>query len=162
MRRCVKCRLLIIGHIIMKKYDLIVIGGGPGGYVAAIRGAQLGKSVALIEKDRVGGTCLNRGCIPTKALMHSAEILREIRNAEELGINVSSAEMDSVQKVNSGNSLEELKKKKDKVVNATKTLEKDIKSLTRILEIQENKYCCQYYEDDEKNGAEFHRKPSRL
>ena len=78
----------------MKKYDLIVIGGGPGGYVAAIRGAQLGKSVALIEKDRVGGTCLNRGCIPTKALMHSAEILREIRNAEELGINVSSAEMD--------------------------------------------------------------------
>ena len=53
----------------MTKYDLLVIGGGPGGYVAAIKAAQLGLNVALIEKDHLGGTCLNRGCIPTKSLL---------------------------------------------------------------------------------------------
>ena len=52
----------------MSNFDLIVIGGGPGGYVAAIKGAQLGLNTAIIEKDRFGGTCLNRGCIPTKAM----------------------------------------------------------------------------------------------
>ena len=78
----------------MERYELIVIGGGPGGYVAAIRGAQLGKRVAIIEKNRVGGTCLNRGCIPTKALMHTAEVYREITSAEELGIKVDSALVD--------------------------------------------------------------------
>ena len=78
----------------MDKYDLIVIGGGPGGYVAAIRGAQLGKRVALVEENRVGGTCLNRGCIPTKALMHAAETIREIGNAPELGIIVDAPRVD--------------------------------------------------------------------
>lgn len=53
-------------------YDLIVIGGGPGGYVSAIRASQLGMKTALIEKGELGGTCLNRGCVPTKALMHSS------------------------------------------------------------------------------------------
>ena len=66
--------------------DLIVIGGGPGGYVAAIRAAQLGREVTLIEKDAVGGTCLNRGCIPTKALFRSAEVLDEMRRAAEFGL----------------------------------------------------------------------------
>ena len=56
------------------KYNLIVIGGGPGGYVAAIRASQLGMRVALVEKDQLGGVCLNWGCIPTKALLRSAEI----------------------------------------------------------------------------------------
>ena len=78
----------------MERYELVVIGGGPGGYVAAIRAAQLGKKVALVEKNRVGGTCLNRGCIPTKALMHSAEVLMEIKEAETLGIKVPSVEVD--------------------------------------------------------------------
>ena len=55
-------------------YDLIVIGGGPAGYVGAIRAAQLGKKVACIEKERAGGTCLNWGCIPTKSLLHDAEL----------------------------------------------------------------------------------------
>ncbi len=54
-------------------FDLVVLGGGSGGYAAALRAAELGKSVALIEKDKVGGTCLHRGCIPTKALLHAAE-----------------------------------------------------------------------------------------
>jgi len=55
-------------------FDVVILGGGSGGYAAALRSAQLGKSVALIEKDKLGGTCLHRGCIPTKALLHSAEI----------------------------------------------------------------------------------------
>jgi dihydrolipoamide dehydrogenase len=66
-----------------------VIGGGPGGYVAAIRAAQLGAEVTLIEKNNLGGTCLNVGCIPTKALLHSAEVLEEARSAGEYGINVT-------------------------------------------------------------------------
>lgn len=67
-------------------YDLIVIGGGPGGYVAAIRAAQLGKRVALIERERVGGTCLNHGCIPTKSLYHSAAVLRAAQGAGRFGV----------------------------------------------------------------------------
>ena len=69
----------------MKK-DLIIIGGGPGGYVAAIRAAQLGRNVTLIEGDNVGGTCLNHGCIPTKALYRSAEVIDEMRRAAEFGV----------------------------------------------------------------------------
>ncbi len=68
------------------QYDLIVIGGGPGGYVAAIRAAQLGGKVALVEKDKLGGTCLNRGCIPTKALLASVKVLAQTREAAEFGV----------------------------------------------------------------------------
>ncbi len=74
------------------QYDLIVIGGGPGGYVAAIRAAQLGLKTAVAEKAELGGTCLNRGCIPTKALMHSANLYRELDGAEEMGISISGKE----------------------------------------------------------------------
>lgn len=69
-----------------KKTKVVVIGGGPGGYVAAIRAAQLGGDVTLIEQDRVGGTCLNVGCIPTKALLHSAELYHNLRRGEECGV----------------------------------------------------------------------------
>jgi dihydrolipoamide dehydrogenase len=65
----------------MNPAKIIVIGGGPGGYVAAIRAAQLGAKVTLIEKDKIGGTCLNRGCIPTKSLLHDAKILRSLRDS---------------------------------------------------------------------------------
>lgn len=68
---------------------VIVIGGGPGGYVAAIRAAQLGGDVTLIEKNSIGGTCLNVGCIPTKAVLHAAELLEESRHAAEFGINLA-------------------------------------------------------------------------
>ena len=75
-------------------YDLVVIGGGPGGYVTAIRAAQLGKKVALVEKDSIGGTCLNRGCIPTKALIASTSVLENIINAAEFGLHVSDYSID--------------------------------------------------------------------
>ena len=60
----------------MNGFDLIVIGGGPGGYVAALEAAKLGKTVAVVERDAVGGTCLNRGCIPTKALLRASRVFR--------------------------------------------------------------------------------------
>lgn len=70
----------------MAEFDIAIIGGGPGGYVAAIRAAQLGKRVALIEKDRVGGLCLNWGCIPSKSLLWNAEVANLVRDGEKYGI----------------------------------------------------------------------------
>jgi dihydrolipoamide dehydrogenase len=75
-------------------YDAIVIGSGPGGYVAAIRAAQLGKKTAVIEKDKVGGRCLNYACIPAKAVLRSADLLEEIRAAGDYGLTVSGVEVD--------------------------------------------------------------------
>ena len=72
----------------MRKFDLVVIGGGPGGYVAAIRAAQLGKNVALIESQHLGGICLNWGCIPTKSLLKNAEVLELIQNSTKYGIDI--------------------------------------------------------------------------
>lgn len=69
-----------------QEYDLLVVGGGPGGYVAAIRAAQLGLRTALVEKAQLGGICLNWGCIPTKALLRSAEVLRTVREAARFGV----------------------------------------------------------------------------
>lgn len=77
-----------------KRFDLTVLGGGPGGYVAAMRASQLGLSVALVEKDSLGGTCLNRGCIPTKALLASAERLRACQRAEEFGVHIEGVSAD--------------------------------------------------------------------
>lgn len=78
----------------MSSFDVVVLGGGTGGYVAAIRGAQLGLKVALVEKEKVGGTCLHRGCIPTKAYLRSAEILNNFRRSREFGINAAEAALD--------------------------------------------------------------------
>lgn len=78
----------------MSKYDIIVLGSGPGGYVAAIRASQLGFKTAVIEKENLGGICLNWGCIPTKALLKSAEVFNYLNNAEEYGIKVEKAEQD--------------------------------------------------------------------
>ncbi|HVT72303.1 MAG TPA: dihydrolipoyl dehydrogenase [Lacunisphaera sp.] len=75
-------------------YDLVVIGGGPAGYVGAIRAGQLGKKVACIEMERPGGTCLNWGCIPTKALLKSAELYRTIQKADSYGLSVTGAGFD--------------------------------------------------------------------
>jgi len=78
----------------MSKYDLIVIGSGPGGYVAAIRASQLGMKVGVIEKAELGGVCLNWGCIPTKALLKSANVFEYIRHAKDYGIDVKEATAD--------------------------------------------------------------------
>ncbi|MBX2967449.1 MAG: dihydrolipoyl dehydrogenase [Cyclobacteriaceae bacterium] len=78
----------------MSKYDLIVIGSGPGGYVAAIRASQLGMKVAVVEKAELGGICLNWGCIPTKALLKSANVFEYISHAKDYGITVKDAQAD--------------------------------------------------------------------
>lgn len=77
-----------------EKFDLVVIGGGPGGYVAAIRGSQLGLKVAVVEEKHLGGICLNWGCIPTKVLLRSAEIYHLIKRADDFGISVKDASFD--------------------------------------------------------------------
>ena len=85
-------------------FDVVILGGGSGGYAAALRSAQLGKSVALIEKDKLGGTCLHRGCIPTKALLHSAEVADVTRDAANYGVNAQfqSIDMNVVNKYRDG------------------------------------------------------------
>lgn len=91
---------------LQQEYDLVVIGAGPGGYVAAIKAAQSGMKTLVVESREVGGTCLNRGCIPTKTLMHTAELLREMNNCKSLGIHVQGVTFN----------LEEMFARKDDVV----------------------------------------------
>src|SRR3954466_4354267 len=78
----------------MASYDCIVIGSGPGGYVAAIRAAQLGMKTAVVEKDKVGGRCLNYACIPAKAVLRVADILSEVDEADEFGIEIDGRSVD--------------------------------------------------------------------
>ncbi|MEL7598167.1 MAG: FAD-dependent oxidoreductase, partial [Clostridiaceae bacterium] len=98
--------------------DIVIIGGGSGGYTAAIRGAQLGRKVCIIERESLGGTCLNRGCIPTKALYRNAEILNILKKSEIYGIYIQKCEInvDKIQERKQGivdklvNGLEQLLK----------------------------------------------------
>lgn len=87
--------------------DVVIVGGGPGGYVSAIRAAQGGKKVMIIEENRLGGTCLNHGCIPTKALVSSIDVLEKIKHAESFGFEVSNSKI----------SLEKIMERKNEVVN---------------------------------------------
>ena len=87
-------------------FDCIIIGSGPGGYVSAIRAAQNGLKTALIEAREMGGTCLNRGCIPSKALIANADVLRKVQEAHSFGINVGEVSYDYAQ----------MKERKDRVV----------------------------------------------
>src|SRR5699024_1355277 len=90
-----------------KEYDLVVLGGGTGGYVAAIRASQLGMNVAIVEASELGGTCLHRGCIPTKTLLRTAELYRHATLADEYGIDVT---------INDIN-VDKIKTKKKSIIN---------------------------------------------
>lgn len=114
-------------------YDIIVIGGGPGGYVAAIRASQLGMKTALVEREHLGGICLNWGCIPTKALLASADVYEKIKHAESFGLSVQGASFDlakivdrsrKVSKQMAGGIAFLMKKNKVTVYDATATLKK--------------------------------------
>lgn len=91
----------------MQEYDIVVIGAGPGGYVAAIRASQLGAKVAVVEKEKPGGTCLNQGCIPTKALVAGVEIIEKLEKAADFGIEIKDYSFDFTKMI----------KRKDAVVN---------------------------------------------
>jgi dihydrolipoamide dehydrogenase len=77
------------------KFDIIIVGAGPGGYVAAIRAAQLGMKAAIVEREHLGGICLNWGCIPTKALLRSAEVFELMRNAKDYGLAADNVRIDA-------------------------------------------------------------------
>jgi dihydrolipoamide dehydrogenase len=87
------------------KYDIAIIGGGPGGYVAAIRAAQLGKKVVLMEKERVGGLCLNWGCIPSKSLLWNAEVVNLVRDAQTYGISMDNVRFDMAKAIERSRSI---------------------------------------------------------
>jgi dihydrolipoamide dehydrogenase len=85
-------------------YDLIVLGSGPGGYVAAIRASQLGLKTAIVERENLGGICLNWGCIPTKALLRSAEVFHQMKHAADYGLSADNVPWSSVRAVSRGSS----------------------------------------------------------
>lgn len=95
-----------------KQYDLIIIGAGPGGYVAAKKAAKLGMSVAIIDKGDAGGTCINRGCIPTKALIHASVLYREMKDCEKFGLSAKDVGFD-LQKIYEYKDLSAAKMRKD-------------------------------------------------
>src|SRR4030066_736870 len=90
-----------------QRCEILVIGAGPGGYVAAIRAGQLKKKVIIVEKDKLGGLCLNYGCIPSKALLYAAELIKNFKKAEKYGITAENVKID----------IKVLRDKKQKVVN---------------------------------------------
>ncbi|MDH4467437.1 MAG: dihydrolipoyl dehydrogenase [Bacteriovoracaceae bacterium] len=91
----------------MKEFDVVVLGAGPGGYIAAIRASQLGKKVAIIEKEKLGGVCLNKGCIPTKAVLKSAHMIHELDDLKSLGINVELKSLDGATAVKRSKQISE-------------------------------------------------------
>jgi dihydrolipoamide dehydrogenase len=122
-----------------KTFDVVVLGAGPGGYVAAIRASQLGKKVAIIEADKLGGVCLNRGCIPTKALLKSAHSVHEVGDLKSLGVNVDLKGLDAGVAVKRANDIAEnmskgiaflMKKNKIEVING-----KGVFKSAKVLEV---------------------------
>ena len=104
------------------KFDLVVIGAGPGGYEAAIEGVQKGMKVALVENRELGGTCLNRGCIPAKTILHTAELYHDLQSGPSIGLTVREPAVD----------MEMVQKRKDEVLEQ---LRKGIASLMNTKKI---------------------------
>ena len=118
----------------MDKYDVIVIGSGPGGYVTAIRASQLGFNTAIVEKESLGGVCLNWGCIPTKALLKSAEVYNYLKKSEDYGISAENVSSDFVKVINRSRSVADtmskgvnflMKKNKINVIKGHATINSD-------------------------------------
>ncbi len=103
----------------MARYDIAIIGGGPGGYVAAIRAAQLGKRVVVFERDRVGGLCLNWGCIPSKAILRNADVVNLVRDASRWGVSVTEPKFDF------GSAIDRSRKVVDQLVGGVEGLLRD-------------------------------------
>ena len=115
-------------------FDIIIIGSGPGGYVAAVRASQLGFKTAIVEKESLGGICLNWGCIPTKALLKSAQVFEYIQHAEDFGINVTKYNLNFVDVINRSRNVANnmskgidflMKKNKITIINGTAILDKN-------------------------------------
>ena len=115
-------------------FDIIIIGSGPGGYVAAVRASQLGFKTAIVEKESLGGICLNWGCIPTKALLKSAQVFEYIQHAEDFGINVTKYNLNFVDIINRSRGVANnmskgidflMKKNKITIINGTAILDKN-------------------------------------
>ena len=109
---------LLENNLMTDQYDVAVIGAGPGGYVAGIRAAQLGLKACVIEKDKPGGVCLNWGCIPSKSLIHQAEVFHSLREMEEVGVTVNRNKLN-------------YKKVQGKSRDATKVLSSGVSGLLR-------------------------------
>ena len=118
----------------MDKYDVIVIGSGPGGYVTAIRASQLGFNTAIVEKESLGGICLNWGCIPTKALLKSAEVYNYLKKSEDYGISAENVSSDFGKVINRSRSVADtmskgvnflMKKNKINVIKGHATINSD-------------------------------------
>lgn len=127
---------------------IVVIGGGPGGYVAAIRGAQLGAQVTLIERHKIGGTCLNYGCIPTKTLYKNAELLNTLKHIDDFGISVGEVSID----------VDKIQKRKDEVVNQLVT---GIEQLIKVNDIDVIQGSASFVSEDtllvtKEDGETFH------
>lgn len=127
---------------------IVVIGGGPGGYVAAIRGAQLGAQVTLIERHKIGGTCLNYGCIPTKTLYKNAELLNTLKHIDDFGISVGEVSID----------VDKIQKRKDEVVTQLVT---GIEQLIKVNDIDVIQGSASFVSDDtilvtKEDGETFH------
>ena len=130
------------------QFDLIVIGSGPGGYVAAIRATQLGMKAAIVERDQLGGICLNWGCIPTKALLRSAEVLHLAKHAKDFGLKIDKVEIDleaivkrsrGVAAQLSGGVKHLMKKNKITVIEGTASLKKGKPAPTVVVKAKDGK-----------------------
>ena len=110
-----------------KHYTIAVLGAGPGGYVAALKAAQLGASVVLVEKEHLGGTCLNYGCIPSKAILGSAELMHHVQHAAEMGIEVPAGVAVNWPKIQS---------RKDKILQTLRTGIKGLLGARKVAVLQ--------------------------